>query len=620
MADTFRESFVGQLLYRASGKRILKYAEERPDFEVPARYRRDESTKEYLAIRSKRIEAKKNAKEEYGKLQKQREEKPIRIAPPAPKIPGGEKGFVAAAERRAVEEHANSNRPIRLGPREDEENTSRISADSSATRVERDEAPEGMNLNDDDDPNMVTWYGPDDQENPQNWSLLKKCHVTFCICLITFAVYMGSSIVTPGIQEIMAEFGVAQVPATLTLSLFVAGYGLGPLVWSPLTEIPSIGRNPPYILTLIVFVVLQVPTALVKNFAGLCVLRFLAGFFGSPPLATGGASLQDLFSTKTRTFALGVWGIAASSGPALGPVVAGFAAQYKGWRWTFWELLWLSGGALLFLAIFMPETSSQTILYKRAQRLRRLTGNKDLVSEGMLSQSKMGVKEVAQMTIVKPFVLTLKEGIVLANNLFIGFVYAVLYSFFESFPLVYVDMYGMSLSISELPFIGLLIGSLVGYTGLAIWHKVYWCAEYDRLEGKIAPEKRLLPAIPGALCLPISLFMFAWASGRTHWIVPIIATGFFGAGTILLFNAIINYLTDAYPTDAASVLASNDFIRSAFGAGMPLASHGLFVNLGVDWGVSLLGFVSVLFLPLPFVLYFYGPFLRTKSPRAVSAT
>lgn len=66
---------------------------------------------------------------------------------------------------------------------------------------------------------------PDDPENPKNWSLFKKCFVTFCICLITISVYSGSSIVSPAIMQVMEQFGVAQVPATLTLSLFVAGYG-----------------------------------------------------------------------------------------------------------------------------------------------------------------------------------------------------------------------------------------------------------------------------------------------------------------------------------------------------------------------------------------------------------
>jgi multidrug resistance protein len=196
-------------------------------------------------------------------------------------------------------------------------------------------------------------------------------------------------------------------------------HSTGPLIFSPLTEIPAIGRNPPYIITLIIFVALQVPTALVHNFAGLLVLRFLAGFFGSPPLATGGASLQDMYNPKTRTFALGVWGLFASAGPALGPVIAGFAAQYKGWRWQFWELLWLSGGALLFLAFTMPETSSENILYRRAQRLRNVTGNKDLKSQGEIEQGNMALKDVASMTLYKPFVLNFTEAMVFANNLFI---------------------------------------------------------------------------------------------------------------------------------------------------------------------------------------------------------
>lgn len=49
---------------------------------------------------------------------------------------------------------------------------------------------------------------------------------------------------------VMQEFGVSQVAATLGLTLFVAGYGVGPLLWSPMSEIPQFGRNPIYIATL----------------------------------------------------------------------------------------------------------------------------------------------------------------------------------------------------------------------------------------------------------------------------------------------------------------------------------------------------------------------------------
>ena len=65
-------------------------------------------------------------------------------------------------------------------------------------------------------------------------------------------------------------------------------------ILSPLQELPSLGRNPVYITTIILFAVLQIPTALSNNIAGLLVLRFIAGFLGSPALATGGASVGDM--------------------------------------------------------------------------------------------------------------------------------------------------------------------------------------------------------------------------------------------------------------------------------------------------------------------------------------
>jgi DHA1 family multidrug resistance protein-like MFS transporter len=73
----------------------------------------------------------------------------------------------------------------------------------------------------------------------------------------------------------------------------------------------------------------------------------------------------------------------------------------------------------------------------------------------------------------------------------------------------------------------------------------------------------------------------------------------------------------AYPQYAASALASNDFVRSLFGAGMPLTSQPLFHNLGVAWGNTILGSCGVLFVPLPWILIRLGPWLRERSPMAV---
>jgi MFS transporter, DHA1 family, multidrug resistance protein len=79
-----------------------------------------------------------------------------------------------------------------------------------------------------------------------------------------------------------------------------------------------LGRNTIYIITYALFVILSVPTALVDNFAGLVVLRFITGFLGSPCLATGAASMSDFYSMSYVPFAIIAWTASAFAGPALG--------------------------------------------------------------------------------------------------------------------------------------------------------------------------------------------------------------------------------------------------------------------------------------------------------------
>lgn len=161
---------------------------------------------------------------------------------------------------------------------------------------------------------LVDWYTTDDPENPQNWSNGKKLVVVIQIYIYTLAVYMGSAIYTPSIPYVVEQMGVSENVAALGLSMYVLGYGIGPLIFSPLSEIPVIGRNPPYILTLGIFVIISIPTAVVNNFPALIVLRFLQGFFGSPCLATGGASIGDIYSLLKMPYFLTGWAAFATAG------------------------------------------------------------------------------------------------------------------------------------------------------------------------------------------------------------------------------------------------------------------------------------------------------------------
>ena len=450
---------------------------------------------------------------------------------------------------------------------------------------------------------IVDWYGPEDKENPTNWSRGKKFFVTFEICLLTFSVYIGSAIYSAGILDVVEVFGVSRVAATLGLTLFVAGYGLGPLVWAPMSEIPQIGRNPVYIGTLILFVILQVPTALSVNFGMLLAFRFITGFIGSPSLATGGASIGDMYRPAKRAYGITVWGIGAVCGPTLGPLVGGFAVQAKGWSWTIWELMWLSGAALVMFVFFLPETSSANILWRRTRRLRKITGHQKLKCEPEILGEQMTPKDIVMMVLVRPITLNFTEPMVFLLNLYIALIYGLLYIWFESFPIVFNGIYGFSLGLEGVAFLGIFVGVLLVVPPF-FWYLYKYVEPQFNENGELKPEKRLPPAFVGAFCIPICLFWFGWSSRPgVHWIVPIIGTGWFSIGAFLLFNSVLNYLGDAYPEVAASVLAGNDFMRSSFGAGFPLFATAMYNKLGVGWASSLLGFLAIAFIPIPFLLY-----------------
>ena len=192
-------------------------------------------------------------------------------------------------------------------------------------------------------PSNITRYTTDDPANPQNWSQKKKFWVAFLIDLYTFVVYCSSSIYVSSHHLVMLRFGVGNFKASLGLALYVLGYGIGPLIFSPMSEIPRFGRNIPYVWTFFVFTILALPTALVDNLGGLLVLRFLLGFFGSPCLANGGASMgvsvprsihlgiwtnkiyQDMYSLLYLPYSVAMWVSAAFAAPALGPLLSGFA-------------------------------------------------------------------------------------------------------------------------------------------------------------------------------------------------------------------------------------------------------------------------------------------------------
>lgn len=466
---------------------------------------------------------------------------------------------------------------------------------------------------------LVDWYTTDDPANPLNWSKTRRALVTAILCVYTFVVYMSSAIYVTSEHGVMEEFGVNSVQAGLGLALFVLGYGVGPSLLSPLSELPSIGRNPPYIISMLIFVLISIPTALVTNYPGLMVLRFLQGFFGSPCLASGGASIMDMYGLGLNLpYPMMVWTISAFCGPALGPLLSGFSVPVLGWRWSLLEILFASAPVFILMFVFLPETSSPNILLRRAQRLRRLTKSDRFLSQSEIEQRNMTLGAILADALIKPMEISIKDPAVTFVQVYSAIIYAIYYSFFEVFPLVFPVYYGMSAGQIGLVFLCMLVAGALGMSIYSAYLALYMNPRIIA-RGDPVHEARLIPALAAAFGPTVGLFIFAWtARPDVHWIAPTIGITIYGAAGFVVFQCIFCYIPLSYPKYAASLFAANDLCRSALAFASVLFARPLFANLGVARGVSLLGGFSVLGIVGMWALWWFGARLRAMSKFAVS--
>ncbi|KAF2202288.1 MFS general substrate transporter [Delitschia confertaspora ATCC 74209] len=455
-------------------------------------------------------------------------------------------------------------------------------------------------------PILLDWDGPNDPDNPRNWSLWQRTYHTAVPSVMCFIVSFGTSVYTPSVSEISLHFRIPRTLALIPLTVYVLGLAFGPLISAPISE--THGRKIVYLISLPISMLFTLGAGLSKEFASLVICRFFAGLFGSPVLAVGAGTNADLFMPAQRAVATSMFMVAPFLGPSLGPFIGGFAAQYKGWRWTQWCMLFIAAPTFV-TSLFMKETYKKIVLKKRAKRL------------GLpVPESGPTVTSTLSMTLFRPIHMLLTEPIVTLLSLYTAYTFATLFAFFAAFPLIFSrPPYFFTISQVGLTFLAIGLGVCLGcMTAIIVDRKVYQKKHRKALEkGEryVLPEQRLWAAMVGSFGLPIGLFWFGWSAGTgVHWGVPVVGAVWFAWGNMSLFICTALYLVDVYgPLNGASAMAANGMLRYLLGAVFPLFTVQMYQRLGATWATSLLGFLSLFMLPIPWVFYKWGPAIRKQS-------
>ncbi|OSD01877.1 MFS polyamine transporter [Trametes coccinea BRFM310] len=465
---------------------------------------------------------------------------------------------------------------------------------------------------------IVDWDGPEDPENPKNWSVRKKWAVTLVVSSYAFLSPLSSSMMAPAANQIADEFGVTSKPIiALFTSIYVLGYALGPLTLAPMCEL--FGRARILQLSNLFYFAWNLGCGFAQNSGELIAFRFLSGIGGSAAPSIGGGVLGDVWRSDQRGQAVALYSLAPLLGPVIGPACGAWIAQRSDWRWVFWSTsifcFFVQGIGLFYL----KETYPPVLLERKAAHIRKSMVDSE---KGRMQEVKTVFdgpnrqwRNLVQKALIRPFALAIYEPIIQVLAAFLSFVYGTLYLFLTTIPSIYQGVYKEDVGIAGFHYFALGIGmtaaSQVNGRFMDISYK--WLVARYGQQGK--PEYRLPTMVPGAFMLPIGLFLTGWtARPDIHWIVPDIGIAIVGAGMILLFQSIQTYVIDAFTLHVASALASLAFFRSLAGFGFPLFAPAMYNALGYGKGDTILACVAIAIgIPAPFLFWVYGERIRNAS-------
>ena len=166
---------------------------------------------------------------------------------------------------------------------------------------------------------------------------------------------LASSIYVPSIPDIARELAVPVGLVQLTMTVFLASYGVAMLVIGPLSD--RFGRRRVMLTGILLCLVASLVCAAAPGIVTLIVGRAFQAFGGCAGVVIARAMVRDLFDREQVARAMAIVASAVTIVPIAGPVLGGYVHVWLGWRANF--VIVALGGLALFaiVALRMPETN-----------------------------------------------------------------------------------------------------------------------------------------------------------------------------------------------------------------------------------------------------------------------
>ncbi|KAJ3729937.1 MFS polyamine transporter [Lentinula guzmanii] len=446
-----------------------------------------------------------------------------------------------------------------------------------------------------------------DPRNPVNFLPSKKWAITVLACFSTLLASSNASTYNLGFDSMSVDLDCTEFQATIGLSLYALGFGIVPLVTASFSE--EIGRQPLYYISATGVLLMYIAIALAQNIQTVLIARFIQGAFGSTWATMVGGTIADIWQSHERGLPMSLFAVAAVGGTGLGPIYAGWIEMNSRlqWRWIQWIQMIITGFYLILVPIIMKETRSSIILIRIAKRMRKKTGNPRY--RARIEDERAKLSTLIWVSCTRPIHLLTTEPVVASFSIWIGFVWGVFFCMIESIGSVFQSIHKFNTGQVGTVFVTFVIGSILGFSTNLFQERLYRKNYPTR-----GPEARLYLACCAAILIPCGMFIYAWSTfPHVPWIALTIGITIFIYGAFIIYLAVFTYLADCYGPFASSALAGQSLCRNLAATAFPLFTQQMYAKLSYKWANTLFGCIACILMPIPFILFFYGPRIRSRS-------
>lgn len=339
---------------------------------------------------------------------------------------------------------------------------------------------------------------------------------------------LATDIGLPAIPNLQAAFGISIGQATQTLTIFLLGFSIGPVLFGPLSD--RYGRKPVLLFGVGLFALAAFGCAFASHIGQLLAVRFAQGIAAGAAAALPAAIVRDIFSGREALSRQSYVALVMGVAPLVAPLLGAALLQAGDWK-IIYESLGILGTGLFFLAFFG---------YAETKDLSEKTGKSDNVLKAALNA----------------YASLLKNRRYLLNAGLLATTFGTMFAYITGSSAVFIDMLGLPNTIYGAIFAVTAAGTICG------------AASNGRLVRVLGEDKLLQAGVCGSFAVNMVLLVCALLGVRSPVLITVLVFGSNFCSGIVMPNATHQALHSVgHIAGSASALQRSLQFLSGAGAG-----------------------------------------------------